>query len=59
MIVGGNDERCLVLFGLVEQDIEDGGLVGGVEVASGLVSKNDRRLGDQSAADSGALLLAL
>ncbi len=57
-VVGDEDEGCA--FGLVEveEELEDSGAVGGVEVAGGLVGEHDGGAEDEGAGERDALLLA-
>ena len=59
VVVGHGEKRGAVLLGVVEEDLEDAALVGGVEIAGGLVGQQQLGLGDQRAAHGRPLLLAL
>ena len=56
-IVGDEDERCALPLVEVEEKVEDGLPVGGVEVAGGFVGEDDGGLEDEGAGESDALLL--
>ena len=49
VVVGHGEQRGAALLGVVEEDVEDAALVGGVEVSGGLVDEQEPRLPDQRA----------
>ena len=59
MVVGDGNQGCLLGFDVIKENIEDPVLVGGIEVASGFVGKEDLGLGKQGAADGDTLFFTL
>ncbi len=57
-VVGDEDEGGAFDAVELEQEVEDVGAVGGVEVAGGLVGEDDGRAEDEGAGEGDALLLA-